>query len=156
MMDSLAVVHGKKGGVRDRIGRFTPLVAPHGQYPTRDGQWVALACNTDRQFQAFVERMGRPELASDERFRTAASRVTHHDVLNRLVEKVTAERTLAEILAALDELEVPGSPVNSIADIFRDAHVWERGNLVRMDDPLLGEVTMGSRRTSSGSSRPRA
>ena len=142
IMDTLTVAYDKAGVVRDRVGRFTPLVAPHGQYPTKDGRWIALACNTDRQFRAFVEGMGRPELADDERFRSPDSRVAHRDVLNPLVEEITAQHTQADILAVLEKAEVPGGPVNSIKDIFEDPHYWIRETLVKVADPVLGELTM--------------
>lgn len=142
IMDTLAVAYDKAGVVRDRVGRFTPLVAPHGQYPTKDGRWVAIACNTDRQFEAFVTGMGRPELSDDRRFGSPDSRVTHGAEINRLVDEMTAQHTLAEIMAVLEEAEVPGGPVNSIKDIFEDAHYWERETLVRVTDPVVGEVAM--------------
>jgi len=142
IMDTLTVAYDKAGVVRDRVGRFTPLVAPHGQYPTKDGRWVAIAANTDRQFRAFVTGMGRPELADDPRFGSPDSRVTHSTELNRLVEEMTAQHNMAEIMEAIEKAEVPGGPVNSIKDIFEDAHFWERETLVRYADPVVGEVAM--------------
>lgn len=142
LMDTLAIVYGVHGVVRDRLGRFTPLAAPHGQYPTKDGRWVTIACITDQQFAGLVAALGRPELAADERFQSGRSRAAHGDVLNALVEELTARHTLADILDMLDRHGVPGCPVNSIADIFADAHFWERGDLVRVADPVLGDIAV--------------
>ena len=64
------------------------------------------------------------------------------DAINRLVDEMTAQHTLAEIMAVLEKTEVPGGPVNSIKDIFEDAHYWERETLVRVTDPVVGEVAM--------------
>jgi formyl-CoA transferase len=35
---------------------------------------------------------------------------------------------------------LPASPVNSVADLVREPHLWSRGNLVRLADPARGEV----------------
>ena len=142
IMDTLTVAYDKAGVVRERVGRFTPLVAPHGQFPTKDGRWIALACNTDRQFRDFLTGTGHADLADDERFSSPDSRVAHRDVLNALVEEITSQHTYAELMVIIEQAEVPGGPVNSIQDIFEDPHFWERETLVKVPDPTLGEVTM--------------
>ena len=45
-----------------------------------------------------------------------------------------------EIVSALLELGVPVAPVRSIPQVVKDPHVWEREMLVKMDDPVAGEV----------------
>ena len=45
-----------------------------------------------------------------------------------------------EIVAALLELGVPVAPVRSIPQVVKDPHVWEREMLVKMDDPVAGEI----------------
>ena len=42
----------------------------------------------------------------------------------------------------LDEYRVPYGPVYSIADIFADPHIAARKNLVQVDDPHVGPVTV--------------
>ena len=45
-----------------------------------------------------------------------------------------------EAVQALRRAGLPASPVNSVADLVRDPHLWSRGNLVRLSDPERGEV----------------
>jgi crotonobetainyl-CoA:carnitine CoA-transferase CaiB-like acyl-CoA transferase len=96
--------------------------------------------------QAMVERlfraMGMPGLIDDDRFATNADRVRHRRELDGLIGDWMAQRTLAEIQAVFDEHEVAASPILNIADIFEEAHYWERGALVEVEDPDLGPVRL--------------
>ena len=38
--------------------------------------------------------------------------------------------------------QVPAGPVNSIADIFEDPQFAERENLIRVQDPRIGELVL--------------
>lgn len=42
----------------------------------------------------------------------------------------------------LDEFRVPYGPVNSIADIFAEEHIASREDLVQIEDPHVGPVTV--------------
>ncbi len=56
------------------------------------------------------------------------------------LERWCETRTKHEIVTALLELGVPVAPVRSIPEVVKDPHVWEREMLVKMDDPVAGEV----------------
>src|SRR3990170_4524529 len=63
-----------------RRGNRHSSMAPHGCYPCGgDDQWLTMACETDGQFAALCDVMGRPELASDPRFADVVSRYRHQD-----------------------------------------------------------------------------
>ena len=51
-----------------------------------------------------------------------------------------AARTVSEICAALMEAGVPVAPVRGIPEVAQDPHLWEREMLVKMDDPVAGEM----------------
>jgi CoA:oxalate CoA-transferase len=51
-----------------------------------------------------------------------------------------AQHTVEEIVAALLEAGIPVAPVRSIPEVAKDAHLWEREMLVKMDDPIAGEM----------------
>ena len=48
--------------------------------------------------------------------------------------------TMEELGVACDAADVPWGPINSIADIFDDAHFAARGNLLRMIDERAGRA----------------
>ena len=49
-------------------------------------------------------------------------------------------RTVDEIVTTLLDLGVPVAPVRSIPEVVKDPHVWAREMLVKMDDPVAGEI----------------
>lgn len=142
VMDSLVAAYSASGTVRDRLGRATTLTAPHGQFPTADGNWIALACNTDRQFAGFARATGSPELLEDSRFRSESDRSEHGRELNLAVDAITSRWKAHELVVALTAEDVPACLVNSVRDIFEDEHIWERGSLMRIDDPEIGEIIL--------------
>jgi crotonobetainyl-CoA:carnitine CoA-transferase CaiB-like acyl-CoA transferase len=56
------------------------------------------------------------------------------------VEQWCAEHTVEEICAALMAAGIPVAPVRTIPEVARDPHLWEREMLVKMDDPVAGEM----------------
>ena len=142
ILDNLTIAYQKLGLVRERSGTATANVVPHNHYPTRDGRWVAIACTTDRIFERLAEAMGRGEMGGDPRYSTGAARVENRDEVDAAVSAWTRTLDMEDLVWELDEREVPVSPINSIADIFRDPHFEARGSIVEVDDPVLGPTKM--------------
>jgi crotonobetainyl-CoA:carnitine CoA-transferase CaiB-like acyl-CoA transferase len=132
--------YDKAGIVREREGNRLKNSAPLDNYPTRDGKYVCIVAGSDANFRRLCEAMGRPELADDPRFTTLAERAAAGDLLNGMVEAWTSSHTAAEVEAACVRADVPVAAVYSSADIFDDPHVAARGDLVTVDDPVLGAV----------------
>ena len=143
VLDTLAVDYSVTGIPRDRTGRSgTPYAAPHGHFLCKDGNWYALACTTDRMWQRFCKAVGRPELATDERFATNKARIARRQEIEDLVDELSGQYTRDELLQMLDAEEVAAGPVYSVADIFKDQHYWERNALLKVQDPIFGELVM--------------
>lgn len=140
LLDEIAPAFAKFGLVRQRMGADTVNVVPHSHYQTKSGQWVALACTSDKMWERLTTAMGRADLC--EAFPTAPDRVAHRDEINRLVADWIGSMTLEETLAATTAGEVPCGPVYSIAEIFEDPHYKARGNLIEVDDPRLGRLVL--------------
>jgi CoA:oxalate CoA-transferase len=60
--------------------------------------------------------------------------------LRRVVEAWCAERSVESICQALMNIGVPVAPVRTIPQVAQDPHVWEREMLVKMEDPVAGEM----------------
>ena len=115
-----------------RTGNGHPNIAPYQRFPTSDG-YVILAVGNDAQFVRMCDAMGRPDMAADPRFRTIADRVAHYDALIALMDGITRTRTLDQWVAAMEAVDVPCGPINSIDRVFADPQVVARG--LRMDLP---------------------
>jgi crotonobetainyl-CoA:carnitine CoA-transferase CaiB-like acyl-CoA transferase len=140
MSGTIAAQYASNGQIRERNGNTVPGVVPAEQFETRDGRYVVVHAGTDRVFKRLCETIGRPELGADPRYATPEARRKHQDALHAEIAEWVRGLTQADCLARLDAGGVPGSPVFSIADIFADPHFAARGNIVRVKDPLLGEV----------------
>jgi succinyl-CoA:(S)-malate CoA-transferase subunit B len=141
MLDELIPVYGATGYVRERIGSATEYVVPHNHYPTRDRGWIAIACTNDRMFERLaVKAMGQPALVSE--FPTMAARLARRDEVDAAVARWVAALDATEALARLDAAEVPCSRVASVRDIFDDAQVRARGNILERPSPLGGLLQM--------------
>ena len=73
-----------------------------------------------------AELMGKPELASDQRFNSAHQRVANRDAIDQLVSDWTGVQEMDELVDRLNQAEVPCSPILSIADIFKDPQYLAR------------------------------
>ena len=141
MLDELIPVYGATGYVRERIGSATEYVVPHNHYQTRDRGWIAIACTNDRMFERLaVKAMGQPLLVSE--FPTMAARLARRDEVDAAVARWVAALDAIEALARLDAAEVPCSRVASVRDIFDDAQVRARGNILERPSPLGGLLQM--------------
>jgi crotonobetainyl-CoA:carnitine CoA-transferase CaiB-like acyl-CoA transferase len=127
------------GVAPQRQGTAHPNIVPYQAFRTRDGH-LMLAVGNDRQFLAFAEAAGAPELARDARFATNAQRVRHRADLIPLLARILLAAPTQVWLARLRERGVPCGPINDIAQAFADPQAVHRGLRVEMTHPVLGPV----------------
>jgi crotonobetainyl-CoA:carnitine CoA-transferase CaiB-like acyl-CoA transferase len=124
----------------DRIARSAhPSVVPFQNFPTADG-WIVLACAKEKFFMRLAEAIGKPELASDDRFRDFEARARNREALVAIIDATLAERTTGEWLAIFGEAGVPCGPVNSVEQALADPQTEARGLIVSTEHPRFGRV----------------
>jgi formyl-CoA transferase len=138
LLESAAPEFDLLGRVREPSGARLPGVAPSNAFRSSDGKMVVVAANQDSVFRRLAGAIGRPELADDPRFATHHARFQNQDELEAAITAWTSAHTAEEIDAVLNGAGVVCGPINSIADIFEDPHVWAREMLVEHEDPELG------------------
>jgi crotonobetainyl-CoA:carnitine CoA-transferase CaiB-like acyl-CoA transferase len=131
--DRLGIVRGREG---NRLSHSAPL----DNYPTADGLFVCIVAGSDANFRRLCAAMERPDLATDSRFASLAERAARGDEINGLVAAWTSGLTAAEITERCVEHDVPVGTAYSAADIFADPHMTARGDLVAVEDPVIGAV----------------
>ena len=141
-MDEIAAAYGLFGKVRQREGSGSFVAVPHGHFRTADDKWVAIACTTDKMFERFASVIGRPELAAADCYGNQRLRLAARDEVNRIVNEWVGALPRDEVMQRCVTGEVPIGQVNSIDDIFADAHFQARGNLARLQDDSIGEVVV--------------
>jgi crotonobetainyl-CoA:carnitine CoA-transferase CaiB-like acyl-CoA transferase len=140
--EAASVVYDRFGVVRERSGNVHTAAIPSGLYETRDGQFVTLFAAPDHLFARLAHAIGKPELAEDPRFTRAGGRRKHAELVEAEIGAWFAERDAEPALQTLVDARVPASRVNSIADVFADPHVIERGNLEEVPDGSGGTLRM--------------
>ena len=142
-LDEMATAYGVHGKIREREGAGTIIACPHGHFRTKDDKWVAIACTNDKMFARLAEdAMQRPELAAEGTFGLKLKRLAAREEVDRIVGDWTASMTREELMEKCLAAGVPIGALNSIADIFADPHYQARDNLVTINDPDVGEITV--------------
>ncbi len=128
---------------------FEPPVGPTGDgrllspdyrpLPTVDG-YITVGPNTNAQAFAFFDAIGRPELKTDPRFDSTASRTANAADYFAVRKQGLAARTTDEWLTIFDALDIPAQRYNTIEDVLVDPHLDDVGFFSRETHPSEGEV----------------
>ena len=87
------------GAIPPRAPRSAhPSLAPCQLCQTADG-WIYLMCNKEKFWPLLCEKIGRPELAADPRFRTFKERLQNRDALTEILDDALRARATDEWLA---------------------------------------------------------
>ncbi|HEY8047697.1 MAG TPA: CaiB/BaiF CoA-transferase family protein, partial [Ramlibacter sp.] len=140
-MESLLPEYSAFGAVRGAAGSALPGIAPTNAYLCADGGYAIVAGNGDSIFKRLMGVIGRPDLADDPGLANNSGRARRVEELDAAIAAWTAQRSVSDVLAALDAASVPAGRIYTIADIAADPHYRARGMLqeIRMDDgePLM-------------------
>lgn len=127
--------------VPKRVGSNLPNMAPNSLYPTRDGQYVLIAANSDPTFKRLLGVMQQPELIQQPRLASIRVRGQNIAYCNEVVSTWSVQHDGIDIERMLIEAEVPVSRVYTMPDIFADPHFAARDMLPEVPHPLLGMLT---------------
>jgi formyl-CoA transferase len=131
-MESLLPEYSAFGAVRGPAGSALPGIAPSNAYRCKDGGYALIAGNGDSIFRRLMGVIGREDLANDPALADNAGRVARVAELDEVIGAWTAQRTVDEVLAALDGASVPAGRIYTVADIAADPHYQARGMLDEM------------------------
>jgi benzylsuccinate CoA-transferase BbsF subunit len=131
----------------ERDGNRDPLIAPHGVFPSKDrfentgimiDMWVSIVAADDAEFGRLASAIGKPEMARDPRFATAAARKRNEDELEAAISAWTSERSAAEAEQILQAAGVAAAVCAPNKVVSEDPHLKERGYWVYRDHPEVG------------------
>ena len=133
-MESLLPEYSAFGAVRGPAGSALPGIAPTNAYACADGGYALVAGNGDSIFKRLMQCIGRPDLAQDPGLAKNAGRVQRVDEIDAAIGAWTATLSVDQVLAALEQAQVPSGKIYTVADIAADPHYAARG--------MLGQVTL--------------
>jgi len=90
-------------------------------------------------WDALAKRIGGEALAKDPKFATIGERRKNQDEMWRLLTEFASNYTKRELMAVLNELDVPCGLIMSTEDLFNDEHVKLRQMMVELDHPQRGK-----------------
>lgn len=124
-----------------------PPMAPHGVYrcapqaddPIGDDDWVAIAAETEEQWQALAAVLGQDAWLRDARFATLEARLAHQDELDEGIEAWTRGRSAQDAQRVLQDAGVPAGRVQRSRELYDDdPQLAHRGTFPTVDHALLG------------------
>jgi crotonobetainyl-CoA:carnitine CoA-transferase CaiB-like acyl-CoA transferase len=119
---------------------YTRVTAPWRRpYKTKDG-YLCMMAYTQAHWQKFWTTVGKPEMMSDPRFDSIASRAKNVVAIYELAGQCIADKTTDEWLTGLRELEIPVARMSSLDDLFTDPQLAASGFFRRATHPSEGEI----------------
>ena len=108
-------------------------------YETTDGYVCVLVYN-DKQWRAFFDLIGRPELLADPRFATQEARSRDFEGAYAMIADEMKKRSTADWIAAMEAADIPVQRMNSLADIIDDPHLAATGYFRAVEHPTEGSI----------------
>jgi crotonobetainyl-CoA:carnitine CoA-transferase CaiB-like acyl-CoA transferase len=115
------------GVVRGPSGSTITGIVPTNTYRCADGKFIIIGANGDSIFKRLCEKMGRADMAQDQRLASNAGRVEHEAEIDAAITNWTGTLDSGTALSLLDEARVPSGPIYSVADMMVNEHFIARG-----------------------------
>lgn len=137
------------GNVLNRRGNDDDDFFPNDVYRCKDKErgytgvgpsWIAITITTDEQWQRFCERMGRSDMASDERFASPESRRRHSSEIDAVISAWTKDKDAHALMSELQHSGIPAGVVQSQADLWEDPQLQHRGFFQWLDHAECGPM----------------
>ena len=141
VMESLVPEYDVMGIMRERSGSYLKGIAPSNVYRCADGEFM-IGANGDAIFARLCAAMGRPELATSERYATHTARGINQIELDALIEDWTSTLTVDQVEALMIEHSIPAGRIFRGPDMLADPHFEAREAIIAVPHPVHGEVRM--------------
>jgi crotonobetainyl-CoA:carnitine CoA-transferase CaiB-like acyl-CoA transferase len=122
--------------VPPRLGTEHPGRVPSATFRCKDGKYAHITAS-DQHWAPLCKALGLEEWGKA--FPDNALRVEKRDEVMSKLTSMIEKLARAELIAKLDELDVPVGPVNDVAEILNDPHVRARRLVGSFDYAGVGE-----------------
>jgi crotonobetainyl-CoA:carnitine CoA-transferase CaiB-like acyl-CoA transferase len=118
-----------------RSGNRHPLFTPWSTFDAADGA-VQICAVTDLQWKAICEAMQTPELVSDSRFATSATRFENRAAIEAVVNDWTRKNTVVQCERLLNQRGIAAGGIVKVSDVANELNVRHRRSVLELRDPL--------------------
>jgi formyl-CoA transferase len=136
----MLINYTQEGVVADRQGNRARWSTPRNTYRTKDHRWIAVSSAADSPAMRLFCAIGREDLTQDPNYQTNPMRLKRVDECDGMVAKWILDHTQEEVMEQFKKFDVLAGPVNDIRALIDDPHVQQRGTVVEVPDPHLGNV----------------
>lgn len=109
--------------------------APHGIHPTADDRWLAIAVQSDAEWDALLEELGRPPSLGDPAWSKASERWAARRAIEAALDEITRGEDADALFHRLQRAGVRACPVWTGAELIHDRHLAARGFFPEIDHP---------------------
>ncbi len=120
-------------------GHARALVDSRRPYATRDSH-IAVLPYTTAQWQRFLRHIGRDDLADADWVMDTGQRTTRVGELYEITGTALRQRTTAEWMAVMQQLDVPAMPVNDLEGMLQDPQLLGSAFFEHYDHPTEGRL----------------
>lgn len=140
-MTPLILDYQANGRELELKGNRSDYAAPHGIYRCKgEDRWVAIAVMDDEEWRSFVEVIGRPDWANQQKYATVEGRLKNVDELDELVETWTASYPPEAVEEMLQQAGVGAGTVASARDLDEDPQMNYYNFYRELDHPGMGKL----------------
>ena len=139
ILEDHVAAFGETGKAPERVGNSSPLIAPNGLFPTKDGRYVCIPASTEPIWRRLVGLMGDESLLA---YDSNPVRIKHRDMIEGKVSEWTSSHNMLELVEICAEAGVACGPVYSAEEIVHDRHMIARGSVVSVDDAETGKSVL--------------
>jgi crotonobetainyl-CoA:carnitine CoA-transferase CaiB-like acyl-CoA transferase len=134
--------YGLAGHMKTRTTNFGP--PPGGTWECRDGL-VDIGAHSDRQWEVFVDLLGRPDVLCDPIYRDRVMRIQLFDLLTTVIAEQLSTRSAPEFVAAAQAAGLPCAVTQTPAEFTRSPQPAARGYFVPSTRAGTGPVSLPGR-----------
>jgi len=131
-----------RGESPERLGNDHPVSSPYGTYKALDG-YINIAPPGDAMWERLARALGLERLIRDPRFLTNDLRRENRAEIDRIINKITAKRTMADWIDDLNKVGVPCGPIYNLAQAFADPQIRHQEMVLELEQPSGRVKTLG-------------
>jgi crotonobetainyl-CoA:carnitine CoA-transferase CaiB-like acyl-CoA transferase len=117
------------------FGNALAPFAPHAVFEGRGGRWIAIAAQSDQQWQQLLDALGRPAALARPDWDTEATRWRDRAELEAELAVQLTDADVDELDAVLAAAGVPAATVHRAIELLADEHLAAREFFTRIDHP---------------------
>jgi crotonobetainyl-CoA:carnitine CoA-transferase CaiB-like acyl-CoA transferase len=129
----------ERGAQPAKCGSGHESLCPYQAFEAADGP-IMIGVANDNLWRKFCGIGGLNAIVDDPKFRTNADRVRHRAETLQHVQSVIASNTVAYWNAVLNEVGIPCSPINTLAQLLDHPHTRADKLVMHYDHPAAGRL----------------